>query len=140
MRILSGTRQRRLYVLVTIAVLSGLTMAAATTVSPSTLTKGPIPEAAWRADGSMDLTIVPDFIPALGRDGTQVGFVQRDLVLADQATRPSRLPPSATTEIPVLADDLASIVGHMVPGRGFVPLGVDPASVPEYPFVVSSGN
>jgi hypothetical protein len=30
----------------------------------------------------------------------------------------------------VYADDLRTVVGHMVPGRGFVPTGVDPHAVP----------
>ena len=34
---------------------------------------------------------------------------------------------------PVYADDLITLVGHMVPGRGFVPLGVDPVDVPPFP-------
>lgn len=28
-------------------------------------------------------------------------------------------------------EDLRTVVGHLYPGRGFVPIGVDPSGVPE---------
>lgn len=39
---------------------------------------------------------------------------------------------------PVYGEDLKTLVGHMVPGRGFVPLGVDEKSVPTFEAVVGS--
>lgn len=32
----------------------------------------------------------------------------------------------------VYGDDLRTVVGQMVPGKGFVPVGVDPATVPTF--------
>jgi len=80
----------------------------------------------------MDLSLVPDYIEALGRDGQPVGYVTREDALGlgpqitDNTGRPVDVP------ITVYAGDLATVVGHMVPGRGFVPLGADPKSIPEY--------
>lgn len=88
-------------------------------------TRGPIPAEAIEPGGQIDQTKVPDFIPALGRDGEEVGWVSKDLAVpADQSLDRS--------VIPVFADDLKSVVGHMVAGRGFVPLGVDPNTVEEF--------
>ena len=37
------------------------------------------------------------------------------------------------SDMPVYAADLQTLVGHMVVGKGFVPLDVDPATVPNFP-------
>jgi hypothetical protein len=87
-------------------------------------TKGPIPPNAWKADG-IDKSLVPDFIPALDRNGVAVGYVAKDLAISDAA------PPARP--IAVYAADLETVVGHMYPGRGFVRLGASPASVPRFP-------
>jgi len=82
-------------------------------------TRGPIPPEAFRGSGGeIDRSLVPDFIPALSPDGEVVGWVSKDLAVpeADSAAR---------DVIPVYADDLQTIVGHMVRGHGFVPAGVD---------------
>lgn len=81
--------------------------------------RGPIPPEAFPRDGGViDRSRVPDFIPALGPDGEVVGWVSKDLAVpeADSAARDA---------IPVYADDLKTIVGHMVRGHGFVPAGID---------------
>ena len=92
--------------------------------------KGPIPSAALTG-GAIDKSLVPDFIPALDRDGTQAGYVAKDLAIPDG--RPINVP------IPVYGDDLKTIVGHMYPGRGFVGLGASPGSVPTFS-VVTGGE
>lgn len=94
-------------------------------------TRGVIPPDARLADGELDLSKVPDFIVALGRDGQPVGYVSKDLVLVPQVDDTGR--PVAPT-IPVYGDDLTTVVGHMVPDRGFVALGTDDASVPTFEF------
>jgi hypothetical protein len=87
-------------------------------------TKGPIPENAWRPDGTVDRALLPDFVSALGRDGTIAGYVPSDKAVPDS---PSSDP------IAVFGDDLETVVGYMYPGRGFVPLGADYQEVPELP-------
>lgn len=93
-------------------------------------TKGPIPANASPPQGGPTYeALVPDFIAALARDGTTIaGYVpKRYLIgpfdaLPGTPSNPPQDPPK-----PVYADDLTTLVGHMVPGSGFVPLG---SSVP----------
>ena len=85
--------------------------------------KGPVPASVFTG-GSLDKSTVPDFIPALDRAGKQVGYVSRDLAMPDDPE--ARL----GAVIPVYADDLTTVVGTMVPGRGFVPRGASIDSVP----------
>jgi hypothetical protein len=77
-------------------------------------TKGPVPPDAIQS-GTFNKALIPDFIPAIGRDGQIVGYVARDLAIPDG--------PPNDAPIPVYADDLSTLVGYMQPGRGFV--GVD---------------
>jgi hypothetical protein len=72
------------------------------------LTKGPIPEDAINDAGMLDESRVPDFIPALDQSGEIAGYVRYCAIHAGGA-------------IPVYADDLKTVLGHMIPGRGFVP-------------------
>jgi hypothetical protein len=69
-------------------------------------------------DGQVDPSAMPDFIAVAGDVG-EVGWVEKAAVL-DPADR----------TWPVYADDLRSVVGQLVPGKGFVPAGVDPNAVP----------
>jgi hypothetical protein len=67
---------------------------------------------------------VPDFIPALARDGTTIaGYVPKASLIESGGVIPGTPsnPPQASPD-PVYADDLTTLVGHMVPGVGFVPL------------------
>ena len=61
---------------------------------------------------------MPDFIAVAGDVG-QVGWVEKAAV-----TDPS------DRTWPVYADDLRTVVGLLVPGRGFVPAGIDPNAAP----------
>lgn len=69
-------------------------------------------------NGGVDPSTVPDFVAVAGHKGI-AGYVEKAAVLqpADRLWT-------------VYAPDLVTIVGQMVPGRGFVPVGVDPAAVP----------
>jgi hypothetical protein len=81
--------------------------------------RGPIPEAAFPAEGGpIDRILVPDYIPALGQDGQPVGWVSKELAVpvVDEGNRQL---------IPVFGDDLRTVVGHMVAGYGFAPIGTD---------------
>jgi hypothetical protein len=72
------------------------------------LTKGPLPDEAINDAGMVDETRVPDFIPALNQQGELAGYVRYCALRAGGA-------------IEVYADDLRTVVGHMIPGKGFVP-------------------
>jgi hypothetical protein len=71
------------------------------------LTKGPIPNEAISDAGRLDESRVPDFIPALDRQGEIAGYVRYCAIGTGGA-------------IPVYADDLQTLVGHMIPGEGFL--------------------
>lgn len=99
------------------AAVTALTLGVGTIVAGPT--RGPIPSAAFPEDGgAIDRTMVPDFIPALGSDGSEVGWVSKELAVpvVDNGDR---------NLIPVYADDLRTIVGHMVARHGFAPLGTE---------------
>lgn len=92
------------------------------TATADARTKGPIPDSAWQEDGTIDMSQVPDFIPATNGDGI-AGWISSDDALPPDGTK-------SPDEIPVFADDLRTLVGHMFPGVGFVPLGTDPPLPP----------
>ena len=73
------------------------------------LTKGPIPSDAFNDAGMLDETRVPDFIPALDQESGEIAGYVRFCAIGTGGA------------IPVYADDLKTVVGHMLPGRGFVP-------------------
>lgn len=107
-----------------IAAYQAATVSGSKPAATKALTKGPIPESAWRADGTVDRALLPDFVSTVGRDGTIVGYVPSDKAVPDS---PSSEP------VAVFGDDLKTVVGYMYAGRGFVPLGVDYREVPELP-------
>lgn len=96
-------------------------------------TKGRIPDAAFQADGKVNQELVPTFIPTLDQQGQEVGWVRYSDIQGDTMT-------GANGPVPVYADDLKRLVGHMYPARGFVPLGTDPESVAKIPVWVSDGK
>jgi hypothetical protein len=71
-------------------------------------TAGPIPEGAFTDAGTYDETRIPDFIPALDHGGSVAGYVRWCAIRTGGA-------------IPVYADNLKTVVGHMIPNKGFVP-------------------
>ena len=92
--------------------------------------RGPMPPP--DANGDVDPSAAPDFISYAGRTDRIIGWVPKSYLLDPaQHCRGPQCDP-----IPVYADDLVTVIGHDVPGRGFVPLGVDPRGVPEQPVVV----
>ena len=68
---------------------------------------------------------MPDFIAVAWSGSGLAGYARKDDVLS-ALDRP----------FPVYAEDLRTIVGQMVPGKGFVPAGVDPNAVPDTPVMV----
>ncbi len=72
-------------------------------------------------NGQVDPSSAPDFLAVAGRDGGIAGYARKEDVLA-----PGDVP------FPVYGENLSTVIGQMVPGRGFVPAGVDPATVPTF--------
>lgn len=134
-------RPRALLTLPGIALVLGfaLSIGIITVVSADpVVTKGPIPDAAFRVNGDLDARLVPDFVPAYGRDGeTIAGYIAKADIL-------HRNIPAVSETVPVLpamavyGEDLVTVVGHMVPGKGYVPLGKDPRAFPDVEVEVSS--
>lgn len=106
-------------------------------------TVGTIPGSALKAGGGVDLSKVPDFVPALS-NGKVVGYIPKSELFPTQPVAPksadtgsSQAPyvaPTAADEAAqnaelvktVYGPDLVTVVGHMYPGVGFVPLGGTP--------------
>jgi hypothetical protein len=89
-------------------------------------TKGPIPASATPAEGgTTNDALVPDFVSAWDRDGVSIaGYIpKRYLLEAPRVTPGSPSDPPEGLALPVYGDDLITLVGHMVPGVGFVALG-----------------
>lgn len=91
---------------------------AACAFSLTTGTKGTMPPPG--PNGEIDASAVPDFVAVAGPVGI-AGYVAKEAVLG-----------AGESTWPVYGSDLRTVVGHMVPNRGFVPLGVDPGSVPTF--------
>lgn len=70
-------------------------------------------------DGIVDASAAPDFVAVAGRNGGIAGYARKEDVLGPRAAA-----------VPVYGDDLRTVIGQMVPGRGFVPTGIDPSTVP----------
>ncbi len=93
------------------------------TGSAIALTRGAVPDSARRPDGSIDRAQLPDFISATAGDST-VGWIwAADAFPAAGADR--------VAIVTVYADDLATVIGHMYPAVGFVPLGAEDAMLPD---------
>lgn len=98
-------------------------------ISKNTPTFGPIPDEVLEMDGAIDGDLVTDYVPALDREGNVAGYVKATDILEIDGKEPTDGP------IPVVSRDL-ELVGHMVPARGFVPLGTQFESVPRIPVTV----
>jgi hypothetical protein len=77
-------------------------------------------------DGAVNASSAPDFIAVAGRDAGIAGYARKADVL-----EPGDAP------FPVFGDDLRTVVGQMVPGKGFIPAGVNPNTVPNIPVVAA---
>lgn len=90
-------------------------------------TKGPIPEEASPPQGGdINFALVPDFVSVWGgpTGETIVGYAPKGLLLNPAPVvggSPGNPPPEVP--VPVYGEDLTTLVGNMVPGHGFVPLG-----------------
>lgn len=86
-------------------------------------TRGPLPDSARLPDGSVDQSQVPDFIPATYGD-RNVGWIWS----ADVLPPPGE---DLVEIVTVYADDLSTVIGHMFPSVGFVPLGSEEDMLPD---------
>ena len=82
-------------------------------------TKGTLPPPG--PNGEIDPSSAPDFLAVAGQDVAIAGYARREDVLG-----------VGDSAFPVYADDLRTVIGHMIPGKGFVPEGTDPAAVPTF--------
>ena len=75
--------------------------------------------------GSVDRGAVPDFIAVAGREGEIVGYVAAADLLGEAPGATGLLVGGPHPDAPmrVYGFDLQTLVGHMVAGVGFVPLG-----------------
>jgi hypothetical protein len=85
-------------------------------------TKGTMPPQG--PNGAVDASSAPDFVSVAGRDASIAGYARKQDVLGPGAA-----------PFPVFDDDLVTVVGQMVPGKGFIPAGVDPNTVAKIPVV-----
>jgi hypothetical protein len=91
-----------------------------------TASKGTLPPPG--PNGDVDPAVAPDFIAVTGRDGGIAGYAPKRFLFPEPA-KTTGLP--VLPDIPVYAEDLRTVVGHMVAGKGFVAIGVDAGTVPE---------
>jgi hypothetical protein len=94
-------------------------------------TKGRIPADATPPEGGeTNMALVPDFVGVWGgpTGETIVGYVPKDLLFNPRSEPGGTLEnPPQDVPMPVYGEDLTTLVGHMVAGQGFVPLGGSPA-------------
>lgn len=103
-----------------------LATAAAAACSPSA-SKGTMPPPG--PGGIVDASAAPDFIAVAGRGSGIAGYARREDVLG-----------IGGEPFPVYGDDLRTVVGQMVPGKGFIPVGTDPNAVPRIPVVAGPAS
>ena len=110
---------------VTVSVGIGLAVAGGAGAAALLPSKGPVPIS---SSGSINWSKVPDFVSIVS-DGKTVGYAPRGYVIGNPpgSKQSSDL---GTKAVPIYASDLKTLVGHVYPGVGFVPLGESPSSVP----------
>jgi len=115
-------------VLLVIGAATALAVGASAAAPPPTV--GPIPPSAFQPGQPLRAGLVPDFVPALDRAGNIAGYVRGDALTGEPGTQ---LGPVVAPTITVYAADLTTIVGYMIPDKGFVAVGVDPRTIQGFP-------
>lgn len=115
--------------------------------APASETAGTLPRQALTPRG-LDLNKVPDFVSVVNGRGQVVGYVpKQDLIPtrslpatdgSDQPKAAIRNAQTASMTMTVYGPDLKTVVGHLYPDQGFVPLGINPNAVPHKPLMASS--
>ncbi len=114
------TTRRSIGAILAIALIGGAVLAACSQVG----SKGTMPP--FGPNGVLDASAAPDFIAVAGGGPGIAGYARKQDVFS-----------VSSSPFPVFGDDLRTIVGQMVPNKGFVPAGVDPDTVPTIPAVVA---
>lgn len=99
-------------------------------------TKGPVPANASPPEGGMtNLALVPDFVEYVGRTGeTVIGYIAKDdLFLSGRTIPGSPADPPQAPPLRVYGEDLVTVIGHDVPGVGFVAAGESMPPAPSEP-------
>ena len=107
----------------------GLSVAGGAAAGTIYLTKGPIP----MVNGQPDIQRAPDFIRIAS--GGVTGYVPRAYILPPEPDKPATALLGSIA--PVYGPDLKTLIGHMYPGVGLVPLGKSPADEPCIPSSVT---
>lgn len=115
-----GRRWHHLGVVIALGI--GFSVAGGATAGTIYLTKGPIPT----VNGQLDTQRAPDFI-RIATSGV-TGYVPRAYILPPEPNKPGNA--LLLSVAPVYGSDLKTLIGHMYPGVGFVPLGKSPADEP----------
>jgi hypothetical protein len=110
-----GFRARRALCIVALAVMFA--------ACSSFATKGSMPPPG--PHGVVEVSAAPEFIVAADRGSGVAGYARREDVLS-----------GTDRAFPVYGYDLRTVVGQVVPGKGFIPVGVDPNTVPKIPVQV----
>ena len=98
-------------------------------------TKGTMPSPPAGAT-QLDPATIPDFIGYVGSSPDLIGYVPSDAILAKTRTGGS----TGNDPVPVCDKNLDRLIGYAHAGRGFVPLGTDPATVPTLPVITVIGR
>ena len=103
----------------------GLVVAGSATAGVFIQSKGPVPAV---VHGKRPWNLVPDYISVAGPNGKVVGNAPRsDLLLPPSLDAP--VPNGfGSTPVTVYASNLTTLVGHLYPSIGYVPLGSSPYS------------
>jgi len=112
----------RTYLAASLLTAVGIVSFAAAEAAPSS--KGSIPSDAFSGN-SIKIEKVPDFIVAYNRSGEVAGYVKKEDLFDKDGKHHER-------PIIVLDETLTRPKGRMVPGRGFVSLGVRDDDVPKF--------
>ena len=80
-------------------------------------------------NGQADTASAPDFVAVAGPNDGIAGYVRKEALLDP-----------GDASFPVYGEDLQTVVGQLVPGKGFIPAGVDPATVLVRPIRVAPSS
>lgn len=99
----------------------------------ASLTKGPIPTG---RNGTLEISRAPDFV-SVSSEGKVVGYVPRDYIIE---TSHGPINGTLGSIAPVYGPNLTTVVGHLYPGIGYVPDGVNPSSLSCHAAYIINGS
>ena len=109
-------------------------------IGPDGQTFGPALNQHPETGGTVDTAALPDYIPVTCTTGTNIGgwIKKTDMLTSPTPASPDQVANTPPDIDPVYADDGTTLVGHMYPGRGFVPLGTDPEPATTVPTLIQT--